>query len=187
MPDDNNNASAAPQPVSWEAAVTRLTTALPTATGSQISLIASALRGEGSLASAAALEAAALTTAQRHFETMTGARAPVASPSALPPARGPGGQFAPAAPAAPASVPHLPALTDAAAGGRLPDDPALLPQSVIDAMTPAEAKAHYDRWMAGRSFQHPWKAARDRELANRQDNDRATNEVKAIVRRLSGI
>ena len=55
-----------------------------------------------------------------------------------------------------------PAGTTAGASS-LPDDPSLLTQSQIDAMSDAEAQAHYKRWQArtGR-FVHPFAAARER-------------------------
>ena len=89
----------------------------------------------------------------------------------------------PAAQAAPVKPPDTPAPAGTAVGGNhLPADPALLPQSVIDAMTPEEAKAHYERWQnRNGTFQHPWRAAREAERNARADSERASAAVRRLI------
>lgn len=76
------------------------------------------------------------------------------------------------------------APTGTAAGATsIPDDPALLPQSVIDQMTPADAAAHYKRWQEKqRGFRHPFQAAREAERAKSTD---AAKLADAIAQALS--
>lgn len=94
---------------------------------------------------------------------------------------------APAAASAaqPAAVkpPDTPAPAGTAvSGNQLPADPALLPQSVIDAMTPEEAKAHYERWQnRNGTFQHPWRTAREAERNARAESDRASAAVRRLI------
>jgi hypothetical protein len=104
------------------------------------------------------------------------ARTPAAAPVAAAPA---------AAAPAPARQHDPGAPTGTAAGTTaIPDDPALLPQSVIDKMTPAEAKAHWQRWQASqRGFRHPFAAAREAERAKGNDLQKT---AEAVVRALSG-
>jgi hypothetical protein len=72
---------------------------------------------------------------------------------------------APAAPAAPAN-PGAPAGT-ASGHTVLPDDFSQIPESVVAAMTPAEAKAHFDKVRAKGQQGHPF--ARQREAAKQQN------------------
>lgn len=77
------------------------------------------------------------------------------------------------------------APTGTAAGTTtLPDDPALLTQSVIDRMTPQEAAAHLRRWNdSQKGFRHPFQAAREAERG--VGNDLAKT-AEALRRVLSG-
>jgi hypothetical protein len=184
MSDDTNN--AAPPSVTYEGAIARLAQAHPTASGAQLSMVASALRGEGAFTSSAVFESAVLTKVPQYLAQMG---ASVVSLGAQAPARAPGGQFAPAAaPAAPATPPATPAPSGTTVGNpELPDDFALIPQSVVDAMTPQEAKAHYDRVQKRRGFRHPFADAREAARSNAQVSTGLANALaQALAKHSSG-
>lgn len=88
-----------------------------------------------------------------------------------------------AAATTPVKPPATPAPTGTAAdGNQLPDDPALLPQSVIDAMTPEQARAHYERWKQRQGvFRHPYAAARDAEARTGQDLAHAAAVLRQVL------
>lgn len=90
---------------------------------------------------------------------------------------------APAQAAAPVKAPETPAPAGTAVGGTsIPDDPALLPQSVVDAMTKEEALAHWQRWQnRNGTFQHPWKTAREAERNARAESERAATAVRRLI------
>lgn len=88
-----------------------------------------------------------------------------------------------AAPAAPVKPPLTPAPTGTGAGSsQLPDDPALLTQSQIDAMTPEEALAFWKRAkVRSGTFRHPWAGARDAERLQGQELSHASAALRAVM------
>lgn len=89
----------------------------------------------------------------------------------------------PAAPAVPAKPPTTPAPTGTNAGNpAMPDDPALLTESQIAAMTPAEALAFYQRHRErSGGFRHPWAAARDAQRQQGQELQAASAALRAVM------
>lgn len=111
-----------------------------------------------------------------------GWKKPAASAPVAPPAQ----VAAPSTPAAPTvKAPQTAAPAGTGAGtNSLPDDPALLTQSAIDAMSPQEAKAYYERWkLRTGAFRHPFTEARERERASGQE---LTNAAAALRQVLAG-
>lgn len=89
----------------------------------------------------------------------------------------------PAAPAAPVKPPITPAPSGTGAGTTsLPEDPALLTQSQIDSMTPAEALAYWQRHkQRSGTFRHPWANARDAERLQGQELSQASAALRAVM------
>ena len=89
----------------------------------------------------------------------------------------------PVTPPAAVKPPDTPAPTGTAVGGTsLPDDPALLPQSTIDAMTPEQARDHYLRWkQRNGAFRHPFASAREAERASGQDVALASAALRQVL------
>lgn len=90
---------------------------------------------------------------------------------------------APAAPTAPVKPPLTPAPTGTGAGtNELPDDPALLTESQIAAMDPAEALAYWKRYkQRSGTFRHPWANARDAERLQGQELSNASAALRAVM------
>lgn len=80
-------------------------------------------------------------------------------------------------------TPNLPAPSGTVAGGtELPDDPALLTESQVAAMTPAEALAFHNRWKEKNGhFRHPWAAAREAATAISRDADHAAAALRKVL------
>lgn len=87
------------------------------------------------------------------------------------------------APAAPAKPPLTPAPTGTGAGTHsLPDDPALLTESQIAAMSPTEALAYWNRYKArSGTFRHPWAEARDAQRLQGQELSAASAAIRAVI------
>lgn len=90
---------------------------------------------------------------------------------------------APVTPPAPVKVPETPAPTGTGAGNaEMPDDPMLLPQSVIDRMTPEEIRERWDRWKQRSGvFRHPYANAREKEKLSGADLANAAAALRQVL------